>query len=147
MKKALLVIIPIVILVVAVLIYFNSKKTDSSSTSNNTENGTVAGTTSSDREIKSVEGSDIILFYGEGCPHCKNVEDFIRNNNIDEKVQFDLKEIWYNKDNATLMNQKADICKINKDELGVPFLFDAKNSKCLVGADEIIQFFKDQAEI
>jgi len=28
------------------------------------------------------EQSQIVLFYGDGCPHCAIVEDYIKNNNI-----------------------------------------------------------------
>jgi len=37
-------------------------------------------------EVVMPEG--IILFYGEGCPHCKVVDDFITENKIEDKVKF-----------------------------------------------------------
>ena len=42
------------------------------------------------------------------------------------------------------MQGKADVCKIPKEELGVPLLFDGPNSKCYVGEIEIQDFFKSK---
>ncbi|MGE5298406.1 MAG: hypothetical protein ACM3KM_04550, partial [Acidobacteriaceae bacterium] len=36
----------------------------------------------------------IILFVGEGCPHCAKVEEFIQTNNIASKVQFRMLEVY-----------------------------------------------------
>lgn len=103
-------------------------------------NGTVAGAST----IQSTPGSDIVLFIGQGCPHCQKVEDYIKTNKVDEKVKFDLKEVWYNKDNANVMKQKADVCKIPSDQLGVPLLFDGANSKCYIGEVDIQTFFNSK---
>ena len=104
------------------------------------DNGDAAGAST----IQSTPGSDIVLFIGKGCPHCEKVEKYIKDNKIDEKVKFDLKEVWYNKDNAVVMQEKADVCKIPKDQLGVPLLFDGPNSKCYVGEIEITDFFNSK---
>ena len=88
----------------------------------------------------------IILFYGLECPHCKDVDDFISENNIANTVDFTQSEVWHNKSNAQLLGQKAQICKITADTVGVPFLFDG-NDKCYIGAPDVISFFKAQAGI
>jgi hypothetical protein len=87
----------------------------------------------------------IILFYGEGCPHCKIVDDFISQNKIEDKVKFTRLEVFNNKDNANVLLQKATDCKIDQNNVGVPFLWDGKS--CLVGDVEIINFFKNAANI
>lgn len=88
----------------------------------------------------------IIFFYGQGCPHCKNVEDFISANNIDGKVSFVQSEVWHNKSNAQLLASKAQICGIKADTVGIPFLFDGKD-KCYVGDVDVINFLKNEAGI
>jgi glutaredoxin len=110
-----------------------AKTTETAQTQDNT------APTASITDIKSTPGSSLILFVGQGCPHCQKVEDYIKANQVDQKVQFDLKEVWYNKDNAAIMQQKADICKIPSDQLGVPLLFDG--SKCYVGEVDITNYF------
>jgi glutaredoxin len=86
--------------------------------------------------------SEIILFYGKGCPHCAVVEEYIKENNIQDKVSFVQKEVYYNQDNAKELLEKAKICGIPTNSIGVPFLWDGKN--CLIGDRDIINFFKQK---
>ncbi|MFH1967792.1 MAG: hypothetical protein ABIJ84_00205 [bacterium] len=85
----------------------------------------------------------IILFYGEGCPHCKTVDDFVSQNNIEEKVNFSRLEVWYNKDNQNILAQVIQKCGVEANEVGVPFLYDGE--KCLMGDVDVIDFFKQKA--
>ncbi|MGE5298231.1 MAG: hypothetical protein ACM3KM_03645, partial [Acidobacteriaceae bacterium] len=87
----------------------------------------------------------IILFVGEGCPHCAKVEEFIQTNNIASKVQFRMLEVYNNQDNAKLLVSKAEICKIDTKSIGVPFLWDGSN--CIVGEIDVTEFFKAKAGI
>ena len=88
----------------------------------------------------------IILFYGQGCPHCKNVDDFIAQNKIEDKVKFTRLEVWYNKDNQTILGEVALKCKITSSQVGVPFLYDG-NGKCVDGDTDVINFLKNAAGI
>lgn len=83
----------------------------------------------------------MILFYGDTCPHCQKVSDYIKTNNIKAKFKFQELEVYNNKANAGLMAKKAAGCGIKSDQgLGVPFFWDGKN--CLVGDQDIINFFQ-----
>jgi len=84
----------------------------------------------------------IILFYGDGCPHCEIVEEYIEKNNIKEKLSFVEKEVYYNKINANELGEKAKICGLPTNSIGVPFLFDGE--KCFIGDQDIINFFKQK---
>lgn len=87
------------------------------------------------------EVSAMVLFYGETCPHCKIVEQYINENNVRAKIKFQELEVYNNKANAALMVEKAKLCGIEATRgLGVPFFFDGKN--CLRGDVEIVNFFK-----
>jgi len=86
--------------------------------------------------------SNIVLFYGDGCPHCANVDEFIKENKVDEKVFFDKKEVYNNKDNAAELLEKAGKCGLSQGEVGVPFLWTG--SECLVGDADIINFFQQK---
>lgn len=81
--------------------------------------------------LKNMKASDITfdkdkiniyLFWGSGCPHCKELALFLKS--LDQKYKdcYNLYtfEIWYNPDNEKLMNQFSDF--INKKISGVPFL-------------------------
>jgi len=119
-EKKNIFIIAGVVLIVALIVFFYFKNT-----------------------VTAPEG--IILFYGDGCSHCKIVDDFISQNKIEDKVKFTRLEVFNNKDNAGILLQKVGICKIDQNNIGVPFLWDGKN--CLVGDVDIINFFKNTANV
>jgi len=88
---------------------------------------------------------ETILFFGDTCPHCKNVDKYLEENNIRETIKFQELEVYQNKINANLMAQKAKTCNIDSSNgIGVPFLFDGEN--CLMGDEDIINWFKGQSE-
>ena len=88
------------------------------------------------------EANGIVLYYGDGCPHCALVEEFVTENNIEAEVSFTKKEVYYNKQNASELAEKAMTCGMPTDSIGVPFLWDG--SECLVGDQDIIEFFKSK---
>jgi glutaredoxin len=89
------------------------------------------------------EGKErVILFYGTGCPHCSIVDEYLEENNAKEKIDFDHKEIYFNRASAKELEEKAKTCGIPTDSIGVPFLWDGE--KCFVGDKDIIEFFKQK---
>jgi glutaredoxin len=82
----------------------------------------------------------ITLYYGEGCLHCRNVEQFLEENDVRQKVSFEQKEVWSNQENAQEMRDVAKSCGLPIDSLGVPFLWTGTG--CLVGDKDIINFFQ-----
>lgn len=86
--------------------------------------------------------SQIILFYGDGCPHCALVEKYIKEHNVQDKISLSQKEVYYNQSNAKELEDKAKICSLSTNSIGVPFLWDGK--KCLIGDQDIINFFKQK---
>ena len=84
----------------------------------------------------------IILFYADSCPHCAIVEKYIEDNDIKSKISFAQKGVSHNQNNIGELTEKAEICGLPTDSIGVPFLWDGKN--CLIGDQKIIAFFKKQ---
>jgi len=101
-----------------------------------------SGLSDNHQENQQIEKSQIILFYGDGCPHCAIVEDYIKENNIIDKISFVRKEVYYNQNNAKELTEKARICGLPTDSIGVPFLWDGE--KCFIGDQDIINFFKQK---
>lgn len=89
--------------------------------------------------------SSIVYYYGEECPHCKDVMKFLEENKIAEKVKFEKKEVWHNTANAREMDAKVKICGLDKKSVGVPFLF--ADGKCFIGTPDVTGFFKKAAGI
>lgn len=77
-----------------------------------------------------------VLYYGNGCPHCVEVEDFIRNNSFDFSIE--QKEIYQNKINAEEFNKVCDDEGISLMDRGVPFLH-AEN-ECFIGDKQIVSY-------
>jgi hypothetical protein len=86
-----------------------------------------------------------ILYYGNGCPHCKIVEEYIIANNLQEKTGICGKEVWSNQANLDELKAKASVCGLDLGKLGIPMLWDKKTNKCYggqtdKGSDEVINF-------
>jgi hypothetical protein len=90
--------------------------------------------------------SGIVLFYGEGCPHCKNVDDFVSKNKIEDKVKYTKMEVWQNTDNQKLLGEVAVKCGIDTNQIGVPLLYDGAG-KCYSGDTDVINYLKNAAGI
>jgi glutaredoxin len=89
----------------------------------------------------AVSSTDKIFFYGDTCPHCKNVEEFMAANGTRNKLSFQELEVYNNQANAKLLGQTAQKCGLDTSAgIGVPFFYDG--SKCLMGDQDIINYFK-----
>lgn len=83
------------------------------------------------------------LFYSTTCVHCKQVEEFIRANKIDEKVTIARKEISVPANMASL-NQAVEFCKFDASQgIGVPFLL--AEGKCYMGGPDVEGYFRQKA--
>lgn len=85
----------------------------------------------------------LILYYREGCPHCVNVENFMKENNVAEKIPaLVLKEGAINTENANEMLKYANQCNLPLSTVGFPFLWNG--SECLMGDTDIVAYFTQQ---
>lgn len=104
----------------------------------------IIGNSNNQRQNGGNQNNEIILFYGDGCSHCANVDKFIKDNNIEEKISFAKKEVYNNAANADELSKKAEKCRMDTKNIGVPFLWDG--DKCFVGDANVIDFFKKKAD-
>ncbi len=94
-------------------------------------------------EIVSTELSSdhsMIFFTGDNCPHCDDVEDYIKNQNLVNKIDLSIKEVYNNIENAQLFEEKFNQCSPQPRTYGVPFLWD--NQFCIIGPNEIINYLE-----
>lgn len=87
----------------------------------------------------------MILFYGDTCPHCDDLEEWIQNNNIEEKVEFIKLEVYNNENNQKILIEKVKICDISINSVGVPFFWTG--SECLIGNDLIQNFLQEKMNL
>lgn len=99
----------------------------------------------SEKTVDTPMTTETALFYGQECSHCKEVEKFIAENKIAEKIKFDYIEVWHNSVNKNIFLKKAQECGIAEDKLGVPFLY--VRGKCFIGSPEVKGALKQEAGI
>lgn len=98
--------------------------------------------------VYSDQEADLILFWGDGCPHCENVKKYIDQNDINSQVKIAQKEVYYNKQNQQQLTDIAKKCpEIDSSAgIGVPFAFSPSESKCLYGDTPIIDWLKNKVQ-
>ncbi len=84
---------------------------------------------------RTVNDSEILLFTRYDCPHCRNVEKYLEEREIKDKIT--PKEI-HDSANAALFLKKAKQCGIAEADLGVPMLW--AEERCYIGEQNIIDY-------
>jgi hypothetical protein len=92
-------------------------------------------------EVALPSPSSYELYVGEGCPHCKIVEDFLSSWAGKDTIKVEEREVWYNRENAKILQARAKTCGINPSKMGVPFMVTPEE-KCIDGDQPIIEHFK-----
>lgn len=80
--------------------------------------------------------AEIMVFVGDGCPHCAVVEQYLKDNDLYTKLGVKTYEVWYNQDNQALYQQKAK--EVGYAGGGVPFLVDG--TQYSIGDSPIIAY-------
>ena len=83
----------------------------------------------------------LVYFWGDGCPHCANVQAFFDSWENFEKAGIEKMETWNNKENNYRLQQVGAFCQIPKNQIGVPLLFTPEG-KCISGDTPIIDHLK-----
>jgi len=92
--------------------------------------------------VSSDEG--LILYYSSTCPHCKNVDKYLEENDSQNSLGIAQKEVSIDEANANDFFNKAKKCNISEEEAGVPMLWDGE--KCTVGDQPIISYVKEKLD-
>lgn len=130
-NKKIILVATIAVLAVALLFFYVK----------NNYNVITANPDGQTEQPGPTETGEIILFYGQECPHCQDLEEWIESNRIKEKVSFQELEVYHNEENLNLLAEKARFCELDENAIGIPFLWTG--SGCLVGTDFIQQFFQN----
>lgn len=86
--------------------------------------------------------NSLVLFSGDGCSQCTKVDTFIAANDVATKIQFVELEVFNNSFNKRVLIDKATVCGMDVQEIGVPFLWDGQGKRCVIGYLDVIDFFK-----
>ncbi len=98
-----------------------------------------------DQKLESLKAGEPVFYYGNTCPHCKEVEEWFKTNKIAEKIKFSQKEVYDNRQNAAELSKVAASCGLDTASIGVPFLY--AEDECLVGTPDIIGYFSKKLNI
>lgn len=93
---------------------------------------------------KPKEKDELTYFWSESCPHCKDILDYIQENNFDKKYKINKKEVSKNPKNLSELAVAYQKCGLDIKQLGVPLLLEKDN--CHLGNNEILNFFSNQSE-
>lgn len=82
-----------------------------------------------------------VLFYGETCPHCHDVLDWLESSQVEEELTIIKKEVYSDTKNNEQMKLAVKSCNLTSS--GVPFLFTA-DKQCVVGSTPIIDYLSSE---
>lgn len=106
----------------------------------------IFGSFKSDDVAQSLSKNDIILYWGDGCPHCKALDEYLSSHKeIEEKIKLTRKEVYNNRFNSEELDQAAKSCNLDtKDGVGIPFLY--YKGECVSGDQPIIKYLTDKTK-
>lgn len=84
--------------------------------------------------------ASVVYYYGDGCPHCADTQEYFDENGIEYGEDFAKKEVWKNKSNNDEMVRRAEECGLDTSRLGVPFLY--AEGECFIGQPAVTGYFK-----
>jgi hypothetical protein len=88
---------------------------------------------------------EALLFWGTTCPYCHVVREEIGERGLDEKVEITELEIYENKGNLKIFQEKVSECKIEANKAGVPMLYS--NGECFMGVNPILTKLAQLADV
>lgn len=87
----------------------------------------------------TINQGDLVFFWGEGCPHCENVEKFLQDNpGLEDKLKLKKIEVFKDLNGQKLFMEKIKECGLST--AGVPTLY--QDGKCTQGDQPIIEELK-----
>jgi hypothetical protein len=98
-------------------------------------------------DYSQYQNSDLVLFWSKDCSHCQNVENWLKENNLDNKLKIISKQIDDNQSTyEELLNLVKENCPnlMESNNVGVPISFDPVNKQCIQGDTTIIEFLSSK---
>lgn len=136
--------------ILASLFYLLSQPPKSTNNNNQKPAETITSSIETNENNKDIykdypvyDNPDLVFFWGNGCPHCENVEKWLKENNSDAKIKVNYKEVYYNSKNSEQLGAMAkEYCPdvITPKGIAVPISLDPVNKKCIQGDTPIIEF-------
>lgn len=81
----------------------------------------------------------VTLFVGKGCPHCAAIEQFLEEKGFYQSCSIEVKEVYFNRQNAQELNGLFEEQNIPLSQRGVPTLL--AEGKLYIGGSRIKEYF------
>lgn len=89
-----------------------------------------------------VKKEDIVFYFGDDCAECANIEKYLEENDVKNKIGLTEKNINKDEVAAQQMAEDAMYCNVDEESFGVPFLWT--EGRCYAGEKNIINFFDEK---
>lgn len=83
-------------------------------------------------EVFEIIDSAIIIFSSDTCPFCLELEEYIEENNLEQKISFSISK------DMDQLSELIDTCEPELESIGVPLLWD--EGTCLMGGPDIVEY-------
>jgi hypothetical protein len=103
--------------------------------------------TESTLDYSQYQNNDLVLFWSDSCPHCQNIENWLKENNSNNKLKIISRQIDNNQSTyEELINLVKENCPnlMENGNIGVPTAFDPVNKQCIQGDTTIIDFLSSK---
>jgi glutaredoxin len=84
-----------------------------------------------------------IFYWGATCPYCHDVQEWMKEQAVEEKIKITSKEVYKNQANYSELITRAKSCGLNTQRVGVPFFYTI-DGNCLVGYPDIIEYLTEK---
>lgn len=83
-------------------------------------------------------------FFGATCPHCQELNEAVKSEDLFSKIAVEKKEVYYNDANRDAFLALTKELGLTKKETGVPFVYDKISGKHAVGVGPALELFKSR---
>lgn len=88
--------------------------------------------------IQNANGSkNIVFYYSQTCPYCKQVEKYISEKSLESKVTIERRLVFNTSDKSLDKQEMGTLCGVSMDSVGVPLIYFKR--KCYMGTPDIVE--------
>lgn len=83
-------------------------------------------------------------FYGATCPHCQELNEAVKSEDLFSKISVEKREVYYNVANRDAFLALTKELGLSEKDTGVPFVYDKISGKHAVGVGPALELFKSR---
>lgn len=83
-------------------------------------------------------------FFGATCPHCQELNEAVKNEDLFSKISVEKREVYYNTQNRDIFLALTKELGLSEKDTGVPFVYDTISGKHAVGVGPALELFKSR---